>query len=160
MEDEPMTPSRLVRLALASMLLVFLACDRSPTESGSLEIRFQTVLKTSLPGASPDPERQEVVRDVETWQAIWSVLHAGSDQPPPAIAFGREMVVVILGPGCGGDTTISSIEREGGELVVNAETSSCNFKLCAIADFSLHIVRLPRVEVPVRFNVRRSAGFC
>ena len=152
--------SRLIRLALASMLLVFLACDRSPTESGSLEIRFQTVLKTSLPGASPDPQGQEVIRDAATWQALWSELHAGSPQPAPAIDFGREMVVAVLGPGCGGDTTISSIERGGLELVVSGETSSCNFKVCGFADFSVHLVRLPRVEVPVRFNVRRSEGFC
>lgn len=155
-----MTPSRLARLALASILLVFLTCDRSPTESGGLGIGFQTVLKTSLPGFSPDPQGQEVVRDWATWQATWTEVHAASPRPVPVIDFGRELVVVILGPGCGGDTTISSIVRDGGELVVNAETSSCNFKVCAVADFSLHIVRLARVELPVRFNVRRSEGFC
>lgn len=155
-----MTLSRLAGLALASMLLVFLACDRSPTEPATGEAGFQTILKASLPGFSPDREGQEVVRDFATWQAIWTKVHAASPRPLPMVNFDREMVVVILGPGCGGDTTISSIVRQGGELVVNAETSSCNFKVCGIADFSLHIVRLARVELPVRFNVRRSEGFC
>jgi hypothetical protein len=151
---------RVAGLALASMLLVLLACDHSPTEPLTGEIHFQTVLKASLPGTSPDREGQEAIRDRATWQAAWTKLHAESPQPLPEIDFGREMVILVLGPGCGGDTTINSIVRERGELVINAETSSCNFKSCGIADFSLHAVRLPRSEVPVRFNLRRSEGFC
>jgi hypothetical protein len=155
-----MMSARRAGLALVPMLLVFLACDHSPTEPLTGEIHFQTVLKASLPGDSPDPEGQETIRDRSTWQAVWTELHAGSPQPLPEIDFSREMVIAILGPGCNGDTTISSIARERAELVVNAETSSCNFKLCAIADFSLHVVRFPRSEAPVRFNVKRGAGLC
>jgi hypothetical protein len=142
------------------MLLVFLACDHSPTEPGISEIGFQTVLKAALPGVSPDPQGQETIRDRSTWQAVWTELHAESPQPLPEIDFSREIVVVVLGPGCNGDTTISAIARERGELVVRAKTSACNNTLCAIADFSLHVVRLPRFDGPVRFDVKGSAVLC
>jgi hypothetical protein len=149
-----------IGLALASMLLVLLACDHSPTEPGGGGLGFQTVLKASLPGSPPDLAGREVVRDQAAWQAVWMDLHAVSAQPLPAVDFSREMVVVVLGPGCQGDTTISSIGRAGGELMVNAKTSSCNNTLCAIADFSLHVVRLPRFDGSVRFNVKGGSVLC
>lgn len=159
-----MKPSRRSGLALASMLLVLLACDRSPTDPGGDAVAFQTVLKTSLPGHSPNPEGREVIRDRAAWQAVWDELHAGSPRPSPRplpeIDFSREMVVVVLGPGCNGDSTITSIARERGELVVSAKTNSCTNTLCAIADFSLHAVRLPRFEGSVRFDVRGGAVLC
>lgn len=158
------TPRRAVTgLVLGSIFLAFLACnDGSPTDPRRLEIiNFQTVLKGSLPGTSPDPEGQEAVRDRATWQAVWAEVHGGAPASLPEIDFDREMVVVILGPGCSGDTTISAIVRDGAELVVHAETDSClALASCSIADFSLHMVRFPRFESPVRFNVKRRAGLC
>lgn len=155
-----MRTSLRIGLALASMLLIFLACDHSPTEPGGGGVGFQTVLKASLPGSPPDLGGREVVRDQAAWQAVWMDLHAVSAQPLPAVDFSREMVVVVLGPGCQGDTTISSIGHERDELVVNAKTSSCNNTLCAIADFSLHVVRLPRFDGSVRFSVEGGSVLC
>ncbi len=148
-------------LVLASIFLVFLACDGSPTDPGDFEMGFETVLKGSLPGTSPDPEGQEVIRDGAAWQAVWLELHGGSLRPLPKVNFGSEMVIVILGPGCSGDTTISAIAHDGSGLVVHAATASClQLATCSIADFSLHVVRVPRFEGSVRFNVKRGAGFC
>src|SRR5262245_8063680 len=155
-----MTSAHRAGLALAPMLLVLLACDHSPTEPGGPGVGFQTVLKASLPGISPDPQRREAIRDRSAWQAAWTELHAESPAPLPEIDFSREMVVLVLGPGCNGDTTISSIAHERGALVVSAKTSACNNTLCAIADFSLHAVRLPRFDGPVRFDVKGSAVLC
>lgn len=152
------TRRRAAGLVLASMFLVFLACNDSPTEPDS-EAAFQTVLKATLPGTAPDLQGREVVRDQATWQEVWTELR-GTSSAPPAIDFRREMVVVVLGPGCGGDTTVSSITREPGALVVNAQTKSCGNTLCAIADFTVHTVRIPRSDTPVRLNVTGGSGLC
>ncbi len=132
-------------LVLGSIFLAFLGCDDSPTDPGDFGMGFETILKGSLPGTSPNPEGQEVIRDGATWQAVWLELHGGALRPLPRVDFGREMVIVILGPGCSGDTTISAIANDGGELVVHAATDSClPLAVCSFADFSLHVVRAPR----------------
>ncbi len=155
------TPRRaMTGLLLVSVFLVFLGCNDSPTDPGGLDIGFETVLKGPLPGISPDSEGQQAVRDRATWQAVWTEIHGGASVPLPDVDFGREMVIVILGPGCNGDTTISSIVRGRDELEVKAKTRSCINALCIIADFSLHVVRLPRFEGPVRFNVQQGGGLC
>jgi hypothetical protein len=146
-------------VALGSMLLI-LACDHSPTEPIGGSVEFQTVLKTSLPGFLPDFQGREAVRDRATWQAVWAELHSRTPAPLPEVDFNREMVVVIVGPGCGGEVTISSIVREGGELVVNGQGRSCGNTLCVLADFATHVVRLPRSEGPVRNNVRIEDVLC
>lgn len=147
------------KLVLASMLLISLACGHSPTELAG-EVGFQTVLKTLLPGFSPDFQGREAIRDRVTWQAVWMELHGGVPQPLPEVDFSREMVVVVLGSGCNGEVTVSSIVSERGALVVNAQAKSCGNTLCAIADFSVHVVRLPRFELPVRLNVRGEGVLC
>jgi hypothetical protein len=150
----------MIGVGLGSILLIFLACDSSPTEPSGGSFEFQTVLKTSLPGGLPDIQGREVVRDRGAWQAMWAELRRGAPAPLPEVDFSREMVVVAVGPGCGGQVTISSIVREGGELVVNGQATSCGNTLCIIADFATHIVRLPRSAAPVRLNVKVDAGLC
>ena len=149
----------MIGLAFGSILAVLLGCGHSPTEvTGSLG--FETVLKASLPGNSLDLPEQETVRDRASWQAVWTQLHAGNPAPLPAVDFSREMVVLVVGPGCNGRVDISAIDKEGSELVVRAETQSCSNAVCAIADFAVHIVRVTRFDGPVRFMVRRNAGLC
>jgi hypothetical protein len=148
-------------LVLGSMLLVFLACDDSPTDPASSPVGYQTVLKTSLRGDLPDLQGRETIRDQGTWQAVWTELYGGSPPPLPGVDFRREMVVaVVMGPSCGGEVTVSSIVREGAELVVNGQGRSCENTLCAWAEFSVHVVRLPRFDGPVRFNVKVNWGLC
>lgn len=155
-----MIPRRCITAGLlAALLSLLLGCGQSPTEiTGS--ISFETVLKASLPGNSLDLPEQETVRDRARWQAVWMDLHSGNPTPPPEVDFSREMVVLVVGPGCGGRVDISAIEREGNGLVVSGETHSCTNHICAIADFAVHVVRLPRFEGPVRFAVKRDVGLC
>jgi hypothetical protein len=150
-----------VGLALASMFLVFLACNDSPTEPGD-SVSYQTVLKTVLPGAPPDLAGRETVRDQAAWQEVWAELHNESPAPLPAIDFRREMVVVVVGPGCHGVVTVSSIARLEGQLLVSAEGESCSetLAICAILDFSVHVIRVPRLDLPVRVDVRDRGKLC
>ena len=151
-----------VGLALASMFLVFLACSDSPTEPGG-SVGFQTVVKTSFPGAPPDLGERETVRDQTTWEEVWVELHGlALAPPPPAVDFRREMVVVVVGPGCNGTVTVSSVATLQGQLLVSAQGEACTNALavCAIADFSVHVVRVPRLDLPVRVNVTGGGKLC
>jgi hypothetical protein len=145
-------------LVLSFLFLAVLACDNgSPTEP-AIRVELQTVLKTTLPGATPSPA-ERTVRDRAGWEAMWSELHGGNATPLPEIDFSREMVVAVLGPGCCGSAEILSIRR-GRELVVDALTRTSTNTMCVAPDFSVHVVRLPRFEVPVRFSVTRQSGLC
>lgn len=151
-----------VGLALASMFLVFLACNDSPTEPGD-SIGYQTVLKTSFPGDPPNLEGREAVRDQATWEAVWGELHGlALATPPPAVDFRREMVIVVVGPGCNGTVEVTSVAALQGQLLVSAEGEACSnaLSLCAFADFSVHIVRVPRLNLPVRVNVTGGGKLC
>ena len=144
---------------LDSMFLVFLACDSSPTEP-ERSIGFQTVLKAVLPGdPTPLPDR-EVIHDRATWQTVWTELYGGQAPPLPQVDFDREMVVLVTGPGCCGSAEILSIDQKGGEIVVKALSQASPNTLCILADFSVHVVRLPRIELPVRFDVRTGEKLC
>lgn len=154
-----MTRRTTVGLVLASMFLVFLACNGSPSEPED-SIGYQTVLKSSFPGASPDLQGRETVRDQATWEEVWVELHGLALAPPPAVDFRREMVIVVIGPGCNGVVTVSSIATLQGQLLVNAEGESCSNALCGILDFSVHIVRVPRLNLPVLVNVKDRGKLC
>ena len=70
-------------LVLGSMLSILLGCDHSPTDpTGS--VRFQTVLKATLPGDGPDLQGGETVRDRARWQALWAELSTGPKISPPS----------------------------------------------------------------------------
>jgi hypothetical protein len=151
-----------VGLVLASMFLVFLACNDSPTDPDD-SVGFQTVLKGSFPGAPPDLAGREAVRDQATWEEVWVELHGlALAPPPPAIDFRREMVIVVVGPGCNGIVTVSSVASLQGQLLVTAEGEACSNALavCAIADFSVHIIRVPRLNLPVRVDMRDKGKLC
>lgn len=148
-----------VGFALGSMFLVFLACDNGPTEP-ERAVGFQTVLKTVLPGDLTQQPNREVIRDRAAWQAMWTGLYGGNPPSLPQVDFDSEMVVLAVGPGCCGDVEILSIDQRGGELVVKALSQASPNTLCLLADFSVHVVRLPRFEVPVRFEVRTGERLC
>ena len=145
-----------VGFALGSMFLVFLACERADRarESG----RLQTVLKTVLPGDLTQQPNREVIRDRAAWQAMWTGCRR---RPPslPQVDFDSEMVVLAVGPGCCGDVESSrSIKRR--RVVVKALSQASPDTLCLLADSSVDVVRLPRFEVPVRFEVRTGERLC
>ena len=144
-------------LVLGSMLSILLGCDHSPTEpTGSAG--FQTVLKATLPGDAP--QGGETVRDRARWQAVWTELHGGLPAPLPEIDFSRETVVLVTVPGCQANVEISAIDRGQSDMVVRAQAKSCGIALCAVAEFGVHVVRLPRFESPVSFDIRYDAGLC
>lgn len=146
-------------LVLGSMLSILLGCDHSPTDpTGS--VRFQTVLKATLPRDGPALQGGETVRDRARWQALWTELHGGLPAPLPEIDFSRETVILVVVPGCQANVEVSAIERERSELVVSAQAKSCGIAVCAVAEFGVHAVRLPRSESLVRFDVRHDAGLC
>jgi len=151
----------LAGLLLGSLFLAVLACDHgSPTEPGR-DVSFQTVVKTTLAGLTPDLEGREVVRDRAAWQAVWSDLQGTLNSLPlPEVDFDREMVVLVLGPGCCGNAEILSISRRRGEVVVSAITQASTNTICVQADFTVHAVRFSRLDDPVRFDVRRSEKLC
>jgi hypothetical protein len=144
---------------LGSLLLVFLACDSTTTEP-EISVGFQTVLKAALPGESPSLPEQEAIRDRATWQAAWTELHHGNPPPLPEIDFSREMVILALGPGCCSEVEIFSVLHERGELVVSLRVKESSNTVCALPDFTVHAVRLPRIDDPVRFFASRGEGFC
>ncbi len=162
----PLHPTALFSLlatALAAALLLSLSgCDGSPTEPGS-EISFQTVAKSTVPNRS-GPTVREVVRDEAQWRAAWSSLWGAGAPPLPAIDFGREMVAVATaGITCTGDVEIEQIERQGARLVVHIADAGPNpCALCFAAETVFHAVRLERIDLPERFEVRivppRCAG--
>jgi hypothetical protein len=146
-------------VVLGSMLLVLLACDSTTTEP-EISVDFQTVLKAVLPGESPALPEQEAIRDRATWQEAWTKLHHGNPPPLPEIDFSREMIILALGPGCCTAVEISSILHERGELVVIIRVGESSNAVCAFPDFTVHAVRLPRLQDPVRFIASRGEGFC
>jgi len=149
----------MVGLALGTILVALLGCGHSPTElTGSVD--FQTVLKDSLPGDMGQLPGEATVRDAASWQKIWMDLHHLNAPPVPAIDFSREMVILVVGPGCNGKVEITAIDRERGDLAVRAEAKSCGNALCILADFAVHVVRLPRFDGPVRFMVKRDDVLC
>jgi hypothetical protein len=141
------------------MLSILLGCDHSPTDPTGL-VRFQTVLKATLPGDGTDLQGGETVGDRARWQALWTELHSVSPAPLPEIDFKRDMVVLVVVPGCQANVEVSAIDQNRSELVVSAQAKSCGIAVCAIAEFGVHAVRLPRSESPVRFDVRHDAGLC
>jgi hypothetical protein len=155
-----LTGRRTAGLLLASMFLVFLACSDSPTEPDNA-VGFQTVLKTSFPGLRPDLQGRETIRDQAAWEEIWGELHGlALATPPPAVDFRREMVIVVVGPGCNGKVTVNSVASLQGQLLVTAEGEACSNALCAFADFSVHIIRVPRLDLPVHVNVAGGEKLC
>ena len=65
-------------------------------------------------------------------KAVWADLQGGTPRPLPEVDFDREMVVLVVGPGCCGDAEILSINRRGGELV-SALTQN-GTALCVLGD--------------------------
>jgi hypothetical protein len=108
-------------------------------------------------GASRVVEPKEVVvRTAPEWEALWRA-HAGSDTGRPAVEFPAQMVVgVFLGARQTGGyaVTITGVTLEDGTLVVRyAETAPGPDAIVAqVLTAPYHLVRVDRVEGPVRFE--------
>jgi hypothetical protein len=153
------------RFALGLFCVLLLACEKSsPTApGGSGSVAFETVLKTILPGAAPLHLVEQVpIRDRATWQSAWFELHrqSGSIPPLPEINFSRDVVVLALGPGCCGGVEIVTAEYRNSDLVVSGVAKVSTNTACLAGDFSVHIVRLRRVEGLVHLYVKTEEKLC
>jgi len=158
----PSAPFSLLATALAAALLLsLLGCDGSPTEPRGGDLSFQTVAKSTVPNRSGPPVR-EVVRNDAEWSAVWSSLWGAGGPPLPAVDFGREMVAVATaGISCAGDVEVEHIERRGVQLVVQIADAGPNpCALCFAPETTFHAVRLQRVDLPARFEVRMVQPRC
>jgi hypothetical protein len=154
---------RIVPAALAFALVLLaplLGCSSSPSEPDS-SISFQTVTKTTLT-ASLGPQIREVVRDAPTWARVWRELWGPGAPALPAVDFEREMVAVATAEvGCFGDVQVESITSEGAALVVHlAEAIPSTTCACLVAEYTFHVVRLPRIQAADRFEVRSLPPRC
>ena len=160
-----------VVLALAALPLL-VACAQAPggaqpsapADAPPAEVSFETLVQQSNPGQSGETVR-ETVRDEAAWTALWAKLREGSDLPeqPPAVDFRTEMVIaaVMETQGCVSKVTIRGIVREGNTLTVDLlEAPPAPNCVCITSERPLHIVRLPRAEGPVRFDVERGQTSC
>lgn len=150
----------MIGLMLGSIVLTCLACNSSPTEP-EMSISFQTVLKSVLPGDPSQQPDRVIIRDQSTWQAVWADLYERQAPPPlPQVDFDREMIALAVGPGCCGNVEIQSIEQGQGEILVRGLSEASPNTICVLADFSVHVVRLPRIELPGRFEMHAGVKAC
>lgn len=109
-----------------------------------------------------DAERT-VVRDPQTWQALWSA-HAGVGAEAPAVDFSARMVAAAFAgerPTPGYAVEILHPRREGGSLVV-AVSEVQPPRGMAVAQLIVtpfHIVTIPRFDGDVRFTDAAGSPF-
>lgn len=161
-----------VALALAALPLL-MACVQpsggaqppaSPADAPPAEVSFETLVQQSNPGQTGETVR-DAARDEGAWAALWAKLREGSALPeqPPAVDFRSEMVIAAAmeTQGCVSKVTIRGIVREGNRLVVDLlEAPPAPNCVCITSERPIHVVRLPRVDGPVRFEVERGQTSC
>lgn len=155
-----------MKRSLLALLLVA-ACSHSPVpgdEPASTTVPFETLIQASNPGQSGRALR-EAIRDEETWRTYWQQLREGAELPaePPAIDFNREMVLLatLETQGCVSRVTIRSVTRSADALVVDVlEAPPAPNCICMTSERPIHLVRLQRSDLPVRFEAERGRTDC
>jgi hypothetical protein len=104
-------------------------------------------------------ERTEaVVRDSASWARVWTTLtSAGRPLAAPDVDFAREMVLVAgmgLQPHQGDWITIDSVRQAGDTVRAHVTTFSFgeNCLMAASVSAPVHVVRVARSDLPVRFE--------
>ena len=154
-------------LSLLPVVLLAAACSQAPAgsaEPAGAALPFETLLQRSIPGQS-GPERREVIRDQDAWQAAWTALREGSDLPaePPTVDFARQMVILAAmeTQSCVSRVTLRSVTRTAGALAIDLlEAPPAPNCVCITAERPIHIIRLERVDLPERFEVERGVTSC
>lgn len=166
-------PFMLAPLVLAAAGLIALACSGNGAEdspaapAGSDAVAFETLLQRSIPGQGGGTIR-EAARDPESWLALWNRLREGGGEgflpaEPPEVDFSRDMVVAVAmeTQGCISKVTVRRILQGRGGLVVDLlEAPPAPNCVCITSERPLHVVRLPRSEEPVRFEVTQGVTNC
>lgn len=161
-----------VALALAALPLLMACTQQSggaepptaPADAPPAEVAFTTLVQQSNPGQTGETVR-DAARDEGAWAALWAKLREGSALPgePPAVDFRSEMVIAAAmeTQGCVSKVTIRRIVREGNTLTVDLlEAPPAPNCTCVTSERPIHVVRLPRVDGPVRFEVERGQTSC
>lgn len=129
--------------------------------AAAMQVAPPTFVTVAAGGRSAITEAQHtVVRSETDWQALWR-RHGGRDAAP-AVDFSREIVAaVFLGtrPTGGYRVDITAARREAEALVIDfVERRPQPGALVTQALTSpFHIVRLPQVDLPVRFRAANTA---
>ena len=105
--------------------------------------------------SSVDEPQQVVVRSQAEWESLWK--RHGSSQPPPAVDFGKKMVVaVFLGsrPTAGYRVDIVEVVRGVGGLVVRytEKKPPADRMVAQVLTAPFHLVSCDRREGAVRFE--------
>ena len=162
--------------SLSAVALLALACagvaapPQDRAAKGGKPVAFTTIVQQAIPGQAGQQVRV-VARDADTWRILWAELRkdGGETLPaePPAVAFPREMVLVVAMPtqSCVSKVTIQSIGHlgnpAGGTLLVNLlEAPPAPNCRCIVASRPVHAVRLPRTAGTPRFVVTRGQTSC
>ena len=160
----------LVMIAGTAAGLLTLACRGTsaapaPKEPGGT-VMIETVLQRSLP-SQPGEQIRDVARDEASWKTLWDRLRArdGGMLPaePPAVDFSTDMVIVAAMPtqGCVAKVTIRKITQSADGLEVDLlEAPPAPNCTCIVSERPLHVVRLPRVDGAVRFEVEVGQTSC
>ena len=99
--------------------------------------------------------REVVVQSEQQWQKLWNEHAPGA--PPPPIDFTKELVVGVFAgqlPTAGYRVEIVRVERESGGLsiVYRIESPAKDAMVAQVLTQPFHLVRLPRLGLPVRFK--------
>lgn len=126
---------------------------------------METLFTESYSGVTD--ARRLVVRDAADWRALWDeVVGARTPRPdPPAVDFGREMVIVAaMGQrGTGGfSISIDEVREENGDLVVvvRETTPGSGCFLTQALTAPVTAVRIRYREGPVRFIEEKETQDC
>jgi hypothetical protein len=147
-----------------------LACSGSSAApkppGGDGGVIFETLLQRSIPG-QPGDRIQEAARDQAAWKALWDRLREGENgilpADPPPVDFTHDMVIVAAMPNqpCVSKVTIRKVTRTGGTLIVDLlEAPPAPNCTCFVSERPLHVIRLPKSEGPVRFEVEQGVTSC
>jgi hypothetical protein len=132
-----------------------------PSEAG--EPIAVTPLFASQQSEIVEPRRQ-VIRDADAFAVAWQSL--GRFAPPPvrpAVDFGRQQVILAaLGTQpCVSHITVRGARRSPSEVVVDLlEEPSAPECVCVVDTRPVDVVRMPRIDLPVRFAVSRRLATC
>ena len=161
-----------VRVVGVSVVAVSLGCAGSDvtqpvgTSIPLVRLRAEPYSFTFVSGF--DKPTRLVVRDVLTWQTVWSQIYLRESPVPPlpAIDFSREMVVVAaLGSHSTGGYSIlldsaSEAAADGVAVTVNSSSPGSN---CIVTDAftqPLDVARLPLRHGPVSFVEQSHVSNC
>jgi hypothetical protein len=115
-----------------------------------------------------DQPARLVIRDADTWQAVWTQIYRGSSPvyPPPSIDFSREMLVVAaLGTHSSGGYGIlvdaaSVVDTDGTAIAVRSISPGPDCGVNAAFTEPVDIARMQRRDGPATFVERSEVTSC